>query len=97
MYVIWWTHLRALTVTLDAQTFQPTKVRWLPVSATSHKPVIGGLSSVGSAAWGLAWIDYVMKDEGAYNAELERIARLEAAVIDAEKNGPPAITMDWDT
>ncbi|CAG7848962.1 SubName: Full=Uncharacterized protein {ECO:0000313/EMBL:CCA73855.1} [Serendipita indica DSM 11827] len=79
------------------QAFQPTKVRWVPARKTSHKPVIGGLSSVGSAAWGLVWIDYVMKDEGAYNAELERIARMEAEVIDAEKNGPPAIPMDWDT
>jgi hypothetical protein len=51
---------------------------------------------VGSAAWGVTRIDYLMKDEGAYNAELARIEALERELADAEKNGPPAINMDWD-
>jgi hypothetical protein len=75
---------------------QPTKARWVPMKKTKHQPVIGGLSSVGSAAWGVTWIDYVMKDEGAYNAELARIDQIEKEVADAEKNGPPALRLDWD-
>jgi hypothetical protein len=63
---------------------------------TKEKPTIGGLSSVGSAAWGVARIDYVVKDEGAYDAELARVEQMEKAVEDAEKNGPLAINMDWD-
>ena len=80
----------------DPQSMQSTKVRWAPVRNTKHKPVIGGLASVGSAAWGVARIDYVTKDEGAYKAELKRIERLEAELADAEKNGPPSIKMDWE-
>lgn len=83
-------------ILLDPQSMQSTKVRWAPVRNTKHKPVIGGLASVGSAAWGVARIDYVTKDEGAYKAELKRIEKLEAELADAEKNGPPAIKMDWD-
>ncbi|PVF95149.1 hypothetical protein CPB86DRAFT_764542 [Serendipita vermifera] len=78
------------------QATQPTKSRWVPVRNTKHKPIIGGLSSVGSAAWGITRIAYVMKDEGAYSAELARIEALEREIADAEKNGPPAINMDWD-
>ncbi|KIM27788.1 hypothetical protein M408DRAFT_329742 [Serendipita vermifera MAFF 305830] len=75
---------------------QPTKARWVPLRRKYDKPVIGGLSSVGSAAWGVAWIDYTIKNEGAYEAELARIEQLEKEIEDAEKNGPPAINMDWD-
>lgn len=85
-----------LAVLLDPLATQPTKARWVPVRNTKHKPIIGGLASVGSAAWGVGWIDYVIKDEGAYKAELKRIERLEAELADAEKNGPHAIKMDWD-
>lgn len=74
---------------------QPTKSHWKAIR-TKGRPVVGGLASVGSAAWGVAYIDYVMKDEGAYKAELDRVARLEKELEDAEKNGPPAIKMDWD-
>ena len=38
----------------------------------------------------------MIKDEGVYKAELKRIERFEAELADAEKNGPPAIKMDWD-
>jgi hypothetical protein len=84
-----------LTRPIDPTATQPTKSRWAPVRP-KEKPIIGGLSSVGSAAWGVAWIDYVMKDEGAYDAELARVERMEKEVEDAEKNGPPPIEMDWD-
>ncbi|KAG8810028.1 hypothetical protein FRC18_004270 [Serendipita sp. 400] len=79
------------------QSMQPTKARWKQLGQRQHKDIIGGLSSVGSAAWGVARIDYVTKDEGAYSAELRRIEDLERQIADAEKNGPPPINMDWDT
>lgn len=82
--------------TVDPRATQPTKARWVPVRKSRHKPVIGGLSSVGSAAWGVTWIDYVMKDEGAYDTELAHVERLEKELADAEKNGPPAIRLDWE-
>lgn len=80
----------------DPSATQPMKSRWVPSKKKNDKPVIGGLSSVGSAAWGVAWIDYIMRDEGSYKAELARIEQLEKDIEDAEKNGPPAINMDWD-
>jgi len=85
-----------LTKPSDPRATQPTKARWVPVRHTKHRPVIGGLSSVGSAAWGVGWIEHVMRDEGAYAAELARVQQMEKEVENAEKNGPPAINMDWD-
>ena len=81
---------------IDPKATQPTRSRWVSLRKKYDKGVIGGLSSVGSAAWGVAWIDYVMKDEGSYDAELARVEQMEKAIEDAEKNGPPAMNMDWD-
>jgi hypothetical protein len=50
--------------------------------------VVGGSSKVGTTAWGIAYIDYIMEGEDIAAVEAKKGKEMRKLVEDAERDGP---------
>jgi len=51
--------------------------------------VVGGASKVGTTAWGIAYIDYIMEGDDIAAAEAKKGEEMRKLVEEAERDGPP--------
>lgn len=51
--------------------------------------IVGGTSKVGTTAWGIAYIDYIMEGEDITAAEAKKFEEMRKLVEEAERGGPP--------
>jgi len=75
----------------DPQDKQPTQLRWEFVPEDKHMYVVGGNSKVGTTAWGIAYIDYIMEGEDIAAAEAKKVEEMRKLVEEAERDGPQQI------
>ena len=50
--------------------------------------VVGGTSKVGTTAWGIAYIDYIMEGEDVAAVEAKKFEEMRKLVEEAERDGP---------
>lgn len=51
--------------------------------------VVGGTSKVGTTAWGIAYIDYIMEGDDIAAAEAKKGEEMRKLVDEAERDGEP--------
>ena len=83
--------LASNTFSIDPQDKQPTQLRWEFVPGDKHMYVVGGTSKVGTTAWGIAYIDYIMEGEDVAATEAKKAKEMRELVEEAERDGPPLI------
>ena len=74
---------------IDPQDKQPTQLRWEFVPDDKHMYVVGGTSKVGTTAWGIAYIDYIMEGDDIAAAEAKKGEEMRKLVDEAERDGEP--------
>jgi hypothetical protein len=79
-------------VSIDPRDKQPTQLRLEFVPEDKHMYVVGGTSKVGTTAWGIAYIDYIMEGEDITAAEAKKFEEMRKLVEEAERGGPPRMT-----
>lgn len=72
----------------DPQDKQPTQLRWEHITEDKHMYVVGGTSKVGTTAWGIAYIDYIMEGEDVAAVEAKKFEEMRKLVEEAERDGP---------
>lgn len=77
-----------LTSSSDPQDKQPTQLRWEHITEDKHMYVVGGTSKVGTTAWGIAYIDYIMEGEDVAAVEAKKFEEMRKLVEEAERDGP---------
>lgn len=74
---------------IDPQDKQPTQLRWEFVPEDKHMYIVGGASKVGTTAWGIAYIDYIMEGDDTAAADGKKGEEMRKLVEEAERDGPP--------
>ena len=75
-------------LSIDPQDKQPTQQRWEFVPEDKHMCGIGGTPKVGTTAWGIAYVDYIMEGGDIAAVEVKKVEEMRKLVEEAERDGP---------